>query len=226
MLRFVAKTIRKNFDTVGVVTILLNRSYGINVRYERMPNDFGTVIFPDGTQPPHTSLTVPSPLTGSLFTTLSRYLYHKRWIWSAAHPSNRRLTDNAISRILTTLTGMRIKEGFSFAHSSSGIITMVLELCLEPEASCVVQYVLFPPHRAWWADDTYSGSEDENDLEADCETELQMVTEVWIEPQFGTVVPSTNPRISYMNHKHYYELADVVSFFFKQVHSGGSYKTI
>ncbi|KAH0819001.1 hypothetical protein GEV33_003789 [Tenebrio molitor] len=183
----------------------------ILIRYERLPSDFSTVIFPDGTQPPHNTMNVPSPLTASLFTTLSRYLYHKRWIWSASHSSNPRLLDNAISRILTTLTRMRIKEGFSFAHSSSGIITMVLELWMEPHASCMVQYVLFPPHRAWWSDDLYSGSEEENELETEFETELQMVTEVWIEPQHGRVQTSNNSRISYMNNKHYYELADVIS---------------
>ncbi|XP_008200755.1 KICSTOR complex protein SZT2 isoform X3 [Tribolium castaneum] len=182
----------------------------ILIRYERLPNDFSTVIFPDGTQPPNTTMAVPGPLTGSLFTTLSRYLYHKRWIWSASHSSNPRLLDNAISRILTTLTRMRIKEGFSFAHSSSGIITMVLELWMEPSASCVVQYVLFPPHRAWWGEEVYSGSEEE-DFETEYESELQMVTEVWIEPQHGRVQTSNNSRISYMNNKYYYELADVIS---------------
>ncbi|RZC33025.1 SZT2-like, partial [Asbolus verrucosus] len=196
----------------NVCCILLQKPLEkILIRYERMPNDFSTVIFPDGTQPPHTTLNVPSPLTGSLFTTLSRYLYHKRWIWSATHSSNPRLLDTAISRILTTLTRMRIKEGFSFAHSSSGIITMVLELWMEPHSCCVVQYVLFPPHRASWGDDLYSGSEEENDLETEYETELQMVTEVWIEPQHGKVQTSNNSRISYMNNKHYYELADVIS---------------
>lgn len=171
------------------------------------------MIFPDGTQPPHTSLAVPSPLTSSLFTTLSRYLYHKRWIWSVSHISNPRLLDNAMSRILTTLTRMRLKEGFNFAHSSSGIITMVLELWMEPKASCVLQYVLFPPHRASYFDELYSGSEEENELETEFEYQLQMVTEVWIEPLHGKVQIDSNARISYMNNKHYYELADVVCGF-------------
>lgn len=70
-----------------------------------MPNDFTTVVFPDGTQPPLTLQTLPpSPFTGTLFTTLSRYLYHRRWIWSATHSSNLRLDCAAISRILSTLT--------------------------------------------------------------------------------------------------------------------------
>ncbi|KAJ8945629.1 hypothetical protein NQ314_009160 [Rhamnusium bicolor] len=177
-------------------------------RYERIPNNFTTVIFPDGTQPPHSTLNLPSPVTGSLFTTLSRYLYHKRWIWSATHPINPKLPDQSISRILNTLTRMRIREGFSFAHSSSGIITMVLELWMEPNATCVIQYVLFPPHCAWLSEDMYSGSDEENEQSPEIEAEMQIVTEVWIEPQYGRVIPS-NPRINYMDNKHYYEIADV-----------------
>ncbi|XP_018578793.1 KICSTOR complex protein SZT2 isoform X1 [Anoplophora glabripennis] len=182
----------------------------ILIRYERIPSNFTTVIFPDGTQPRHSTLSLPSSTTGSLFTTLSRYLYHKRWIWSATHSTNPKLPDQSISRILNTLTRMRIREGFSFAHSSSGVITMVLELSMETNATCVVQYVLFPPHRAWLSDDLYSGSEEENEQSSDVESEMQIVTEVWIEPQYGKVLPS-NPRISYIDHKHYYEIADVIS---------------
>lgn len=75
------------------------------IRYERMPSDFTTVIFPDGTQPPDGSQGLPpSPFAGTLFTTLSRYLYHRRWVWSATHSSNLRLDHVAISRILNTLT--------------------------------------------------------------------------------------------------------------------------
>lgn len=87
---------------------------------------------------------------------------------------------------------------------------MVLELSMDMNATCVVQYVLFPPHRAWVSDDLYSGSEEENEQSSDVESEMQIVTEVWIEPQYGRVLPS-NPRISYIDHKHYYEIADVVS---------------
>ncbi|KAJ8966990.1 hypothetical protein NQ317_011191 [Molorchus minor] len=181
----------------------------ILIRYERIPNNFTTVIFPDGTHPTHSSLNLPSPITGTLFTTLSRYLFHKRWIWSATHPSNPKLPDQSISRILNTLTRMRIKEGFSFAYSSSGVITMVLELWMEPSASCVVQYVLFPPHCAWLNDELYSGSEEDNEQSTDIETEMQMVTEVWIEPQYGKVVP-IYPRINYMDNRHYYEIADMI----------------
>lgn len=80
---------------------------------------------------------------------------------------------------------------------------------MDQTSSCVVQYVLFPPHYAWCTDDFFSGSEEENDVSSDNETEMQLVTEVWIEPQYGKVLPS-NPRITYMDNKYYYEIADVV----------------
>ncbi|CAG9828371.1 unnamed protein product [Diabrotica balteata] len=181
----------------------------ILIRYERIPNSYSTVIFPDGTQPPNPSLYFPSPVTGTLFTTLSRYLFHKRWIWSTNLPSNPRLPDYAVSRILNTLTRMRIKEGFSFAYSASGIITMVLEVWMDTCSTCIVQYVLFPAHYANVCDESYSGSDDENEQSSDNEAELQMVTEVWIEPQYGTVVPN-NSRISYADNKHYFEIANAI----------------
>ncbi|KAL3289661.1 hypothetical protein HHI36_023069 [Cryptolaemus montrouzieri] len=184
----------------------------ILIRYERMPQDFSTVIFPDGTQPPHTTLSLPSPLTSSLFTTLSRYLYHKRYIWGASYSFNSRLSDNALSWILNTITKMRLEEGFHFAYSSAGIITMVMELWMEPFASCLVQYVLFPVNYSesnGWGGDSNSCSDDDN-RDCDSETELQLVTEVWIEPQHGKV-HTTNKRIKYLNDKLYYEVANVIS---------------
>lgn len=106
---------------------------------------------------------------------------------------------------------MRMKEGFHFAHSSSGIVTMVLELNMEPQASCVVQYVLFPPHSSWWGEgEPHSGSEEEAEPDIELDYELQMVTEVWIEPQFGNV-QTDSPRLRYMNNRPYYEIADAVS---------------
>lgn len=107
---------------------------------------------------------------------------------------------------------MRIREGFSFAHSASGIITMAIELWMEPTCTCIAQYVLFPPHCAWVNDEIFSESEDENEQSSDSEIELQMVTEVWIEPQYGKVIPS-NPRIGYIDNKYYFEIADAVSHF-------------
>nr|XP_022914806.1 KICSTOR complex protein SZT2-like isoform X1 [Onthophagus taurus] len=180
----------------------------ICIKYERVPSEFHTVIFPDGTQPPHSSQSLPvSPLAGTLFTTLSRYLFHQRWIWSGNYHANPKLEMRAISRILTTITKIRLKEGFHLAHSASGIITMVLELPMSPALSCIVQYVLFPPHDAL-AYDADSFSEDEQEGETD--TELQIVTEVWIEPQYGTVEVNQSSRVQYMENKYYYELSDEI----------------
>lgn len=106
---------------------------------------------------------------------------------------------------------MRLKEGFHFAHSSSGIVTMVLELNMKPNAtSCVVQYVLFPPHSTWLGErDNCSGSEEDVDPESELDYKLQMVTEVWIEPQYGNVETNSD-RIKYMNNIPYYEIAEMV----------------
>ncbi|CAG9855485.1 unnamed protein product [Phyllotreta striolata] len=180
----------------------------ILIRYERIPSNYSTVIFPDGTQPPDSFLHYP-PVSGTLFTTLSRYLFHKRWIWSANLSTNPKLHDQSISRILNTLTRIRIKEGFSFAHSASGIITMVLEVSLDPTSTCLVQYVLFPPHCASVCEEIYSGSEGDNELSFDVEGTQQIITEVWIEPQHGTIVPGSL-KMAYADNKHYYELADVI----------------
>ncbi|XP_048517774.1 KICSTOR complex protein SZT2 isoform X3 [Dendroctonus ponderosae] len=189
--------------------VLLNKPLEkILIRYERVPNTYTTVVFPDGTQPPDSSSCFSSPVSGSLFTTLSRYLFHKRWIWSASHNTNPRLSDTSISRILNTLTRIRLKEGYHFAYSSSGIVTMVLEVWLNSNASCVVQYVLFPPYYNW-GDDILSGSDEDMEPASEMEAELQMITEVWIEPQYGNVLPS-NSRISYFNNKNYYEIADAI----------------
>ncbi|XP_066247487.1 KICSTOR complex protein SZT2-like [Euwallacea similis] len=180
----------------------------ILIRYERVPNTYTTVVFPDGTQPLDSSSCYSSPVSGSLFTTLSRYLFHKRWIWSTNYAANPRLPDNSVSRILNTLTRMRLKEGYHFAYSSSGIVTMVREVWLDSNASCVVQYVLFPPYYNW-GDDFFSGSDEEVEPVSDMEAELQMITEVWVEPQYGKVLPS-NSTISYFNDKNYYQIAEAI----------------
>lgn len=211
-----------------------------------MPSDFNTVVFPDGTQPPTNPHQVlqPPPLFGALFTTLSRYLYHKRWIWNATYLNNPKLGVMAIAQILNTLikyvpissiilnlvltinnSRMRIKEGFSFAHSAAGIINMVLEVEMSAGSvngtrgggtlPCVIQYVLFPPHCTNRSEsrELGSGSEDETEIEMESEIELQMITEVWIEPQYG-FVKNSPPARKYMEDEPYYILADKVRVFF------------
>ena len=90
-------------------------------------------------------------------------------------------------------------EGFSFAHSKNGIQTLMLELPMImngcQSVSCVVQYVIFPPHSAAGSADSNLSTwseEDEStvssfDKASEDET-VQIITEVWVEPQDGVVV--------------------------------------
>lgn len=88
---------------------------------------------------------------------------------------------------------------------------MVLELWLDSNASCVVQYVLFPPYYDW-GEEFSSDSDEETNPPSELDTELQMITEVWVEPQYGKVVPNES-RTSYFNNKTYRQIAEAVSYF-------------
>ncbi|KAJ9595166.1 hypothetical protein L9F63_013524, partial [Diploptera punctata] len=168
---------------------------------------------------------------GGLLTTLSRYLHHRRWVWSAQSGAD--TEEEAIARVLATITKMRLQEGFSFAHSTAGIINMVLEVQMKCETECsinrrnkdnnevnesseyhlqpcVIQYVMFPPHTT---SSNKCGSEDDGTDEvevpdAENDGELQIITECWIEPQHGLVV-NCPPERDYMEHLPYHKLADV-----------------
>lgn len=91
-------------------TIIHKSLERILIRYERIPNDLSMVVFPDGTQPTWTRTT--PVLGGSLTTTLSRYLYHNRWLWHVKRPFVQtipgitlpKLNITAIARILSTIT--------------------------------------------------------------------------------------------------------------------------
>ncbi|RZF32789.1 hypothetical protein LSTR_LSTR011435 [Laodelphax striatellus] len=185
--------------------------------YERMPSEFGTVVFPDGTQP----LIAAKPLrpASSLVTTLSRYLYHRRWVWTAsARPGTSYSFGRApLARLLANLTRMRLDEGFRFAHSTAGIINMVLEVnmkCFDEGTRktdilpCVIQYVLFPPHTVFIAPKNGS-SDDEGAEEDQNEFVVELISECWIEPQHGVVTRSPPNRL-YMENLRYYQLADVM----------------
>ena len=67
-------------------------------------------------------------VVGTQWSTLSHYLYHKRWVWCIQGSSGLALSLNSVARILSVITKMRLMEGFSFAHSASGIFTMLLEV--------------------------------------------------------------------------------------------------
>ncbi|PSN35432.1 Protein SZT2 [Blattella germanica] len=117
----------RKWSDVSCCVLLHKPVEKILIRYERMPSDFGTVVFPDGTTPlAPGSQAKTRTAGGGLLTTLSRYLHHRRWVWAAQSGAD--AEEEAIARVLATITKMRLQEGFSFAHSTAGIINMVLEV--------------------------------------------------------------------------------------------------
>ncbi|KAL0121707.1 hypothetical protein PUN28_006892 [Cardiocondyla obscurior] len=216
-------------------TIIHKSLERILVRYERIPNNLSMVVFPDGTQPTCTR-TALGLLGGSLTTTLSRYLYHNRWLWHVKRPfvqtipgiTLSRLNITAIARILSTITKIRLGEGFDFAYSAAGITNMVLEVQMqgfgndENSYPCIIQYVLFPPHVVPNATlERDSGTEDDTEegiTEAEVWTEdsegysdFQIVTEVWVEPQCGYVQVPMQSTAMYMHSLQYHQLPDAIA---------------
>ena len=77
------------------------------LRYERMPNDFMTLELPSSLD--HSSqyvqvISSANRTASSVFTTLSRYLFQRRWVWSVQNSSSIQITTQAIGRILSTIT--------------------------------------------------------------------------------------------------------------------------
>ncbi|XP_033214181.1 KICSTOR complex protein SZT2-like isoform X2 [Belonocnema kinseyi] len=213
-------------------TIIHKALEKILIRYERMPTDLSTVKFPDGTQLlPRNSLISG----GNLTSTLSRYLYHGRWLWFVRKPfvqtipaiSLPRLNIAAIARILSTITKIRLSEGFNFAYSAAGIINMVREVQMRgPENDsllypCTIQYILFPPHvvinpaieQDTGSEDTDEGTGDGEGGTEDCESsgDFEIVTEIWVEPQCGHVQIPPHHKAAYMNSLQYHQLPDAIA---------------
>uniref|UniRef100_A0A2C9KFZ7 KICSTOR complex protein SZT2 n=1 Tax=Biomphalaria glabrata TaxID=6526 RepID=A0A2C9KFZ7_BIOGL len=160
----------------------------------------------------------------SVFRTLTHYLQHQRWVWNIQANTKSTLSMTAIGRMLATITKLRLQEGFHFAVSNAGVTNLVLEVDMKEseEASeddssnihaCVVQYIIFPPHTRSTDDssDDYlfrSLSEDDRD---DTETteadgEVQIVTECWVEPQYGVCCNNT-PERQHFNGLTYLDIA-------------------
>ena len=197
----------------------------IMIRYDHQPSDFLNVMEPafdslntNGQKLTRRFVNVfggichERPSSGT-YLTLSRYLHHRRWLWTVQHNNSPILVPEAsITRILTTLLRVRQMEGFTFAHSKNGIQTLMLELPIymngqedEKPVTCVVQYVIFPPHSSagssnmstWSEENSEDGSDvlsslketelEEEEEEEDEET-LQIITELWVEPQEGVVM--------------------------------------
>ena len=154
---------------------------------------------------------------------LVRYLDHKRFIWSLL-PAEEDLTFNMaanfVTKVLNTFLRIRLSEGFHFAHSNRGIQTLVKEIQVENFGtkdastefqSLLVQYVLFPPcammsnmSSVFFLDsDEDFGNETESSEE---DPKPQIVTEVWVEPQHGTVIES-EPNLGGLR---YHEILPVI----------------
>ena len=165
------------FSDVFCCVLLSKPVEKILVRYESAPVDFSDPLGPGtkrSTSPnllggPESQQKIQSRNASVAFLTLSRYLNHKRWIWSLQSSPGYAISTTAVGRILNTLCKIRIQEGFTFAHSSKGIQNMVLEVPMMEEEqqqqgqqqlaasaaspkttrsspNCVVQYIIFPPH--------------------------------------------------------------------------------
>uniref|UniRef100_A0A8C6RFW5 SZT2 subunit of KICSTOR complex n=1 Tax=Nannospalax galili TaxID=1026970 RepID=A0A8C6RFW5_NANGA len=169
------------------------------IRYEKLPLDY-RAPFLLTLEPPGPLPLVAGRSASSSLASLSRYLYHQRWLWSVPSGLAPTLPLSAIAQLLSVLTEVRLSEGFHFACSGEGIINMVLELPVQNEPlgqataeekhTCVVQYILFPPHSTS-TKDSFS-TDDDNDVEVEAlegDSELNLVTEVWVEPQYGRVGP-------------------------------------
>ncbi|CAK9801279.1 KICSTOR complex protein SZT2 [Anthophora quadrimaculata] len=215
-------------------TIIHKSLEKILIRYERVPSDLNSIIFPDGAQA--TSVRATPMLGGILMTSLSRYLYHNRWLWHVKRPFVQtipgivlpRLNITAIARILSTITKMRLAEGFNLTYSAAGIINMVLEVQMQGVSKndtsypCIIQYILFPPHimssttverDSASEEDTDEGTADGEVSMEDCEGsgDFQIISEIWIEPQCGFAQLPAQSTANYMHPLQYHELPDAIA---------------
>ncbi|XP_031836676.1 KICSTOR complex protein SZT2 isoform X3 [Nomia melanderi] len=215
-------------------TIIHKSLERILIRYERMPTDLNSIVFPDGTQ---TNLTksVISP-GGMLTTSLSRYLHYNRWLWHIKRPLVQtipgitlpRLNITAIARILSTISRMRLAEGFNFTYSAAGILNMVLEVQMQGvdksdgSYPCIIQYILFPPHvissSVLERDSVSEEDTDEGTVDGEVSIDesenfgdFQIISEIWIEPQCGLVQLPIQSAASYMHLLPYHELPEAIA---------------
>ncbi|XP_045905666.1 KICSTOR complex protein SZT2 isoform X11 [Micropterus dolomieu] len=173
------------------------------IRYEKLPLDFRTpFIFNMENFPQPSNSAIPLNMAAnrtasSTLASLSRYFLHQRWVWAVQSSQGPTVAMQAVTHILSMLSEIRISEGFHFAASGEGIVNMVIELPMKgmsgdtdtESPSCIVQYILFPPHSTSTKDSFSTDDDNDTEVEAvDVDTELNLVTECWVEPQSGTVM--------------------------------------
>ncbi|KAM6921196.1 KICSTOR complex protein SZT2 [Xenentodon cancila] len=173
------------------------------IRYDKLPLDFRTpfiLSMENFLLPSNSALPLSmaaSRTASSTLASLSRYFLHRRWVWAVQSSQGPAVTMQAVAHILSMLSEIRISEGFHFAASGDGIINMVIELPVKgmsgdtdrEKHSCIVQYILFPPHSTSTKDSFSTDEDNETEVEAvEMDAELNLVTECWVEPQSGTVM--------------------------------------
>ncbi|XP_069574569.1 KICSTOR complex protein SZT2 [Brachyistius frenatus] len=174
------------------------------IRYEKLPLDFRTpfIFNMENFPPPSGSSAGPLSVAAnrtasSTLASLSRYFLHQRWVWAVQSSQGPTVALQAVAHILSMLSEIRVSEGFHFAASGEGIINMVIELPMKglsgdsdrESHSCIVQYILFPPHSTSTKDSFSTDDDNDTEVEAvDLDTELSLVMECWVEPQSGTVM--------------------------------------
>ncbi|XP_010780650.1 protein SZT2, partial [Notothenia coriiceps] len=179
------------------------------IRYEKLPLDFQTpFIFNMENFPQPSNSSVPLSMAAnrtasSTLASLSRYFLHQRWVWAVQSSQGAAVAMQAVAHILTMLSEIRISEGFHFAASGEGIVNMVIELPMKgisgetdrESHSCIVQYIMFPPHSTSTKDSFSTDEDNDTEVEAvDMDTELHLVTECWVEPQSGIVMNCMDPH--------------------------------
>ncbi|XP_029904813.1 KICSTOR complex protein SZT2 isoform X2 [Myripristis murdjan] len=173
------------------------------IRYEKLPLDFRTPFILNMENFPQPS-NMAAPLSvaanrtaSSTLASLSRYFLHQRWVWAVQSSQGPTVPMQAVAHILSMLSEIRLSEGFHFAASGEGIVNMVIELPMKgisvdadrESHSCIVQYILFPPHSTSTKDSFSTDDDNDTEVEAiDMDTELNLVTECWVEPQSGMVI--------------------------------------
>ncbi|TRZ02061.1 hypothetical protein DNTS_016329 [Danionella cerebrum] len=195
------------------------------IRYEKLPSDFRTPFILNLDPLAHPRLTgIPlsvaaSRTASSSVASLSRYFLHQRWVWALQNgPGSTAVSLHASAHILAMLSEIRLSEGFHFAASGEGIINMVTELPMQSlsgdlngeKHTCIVQYILFPPHSTSTKDSFSTDDDNDTEVEAiDLDTELSLVSECWIEPQSGSIFSSQEQQ-RHFNKLKYHQIPQAI----------------
>ncbi|XP_033096872.1 KICSTOR complex protein SZT2-like isoform X3 [Anneissia japonica] len=70
---------------------------------------------------------------------LACYFHHRRWVWAVQRDEDTpQVSEQAMSTVLSILRDIRLKEGFHFAYSNSGIISLIIEFQMKESSAAVL----------------------------------------------------------------------------------------